>query len=86
MFNDISFSGSTVNMKANANELESASCTNAINSLKSIGRATCEREILDEDSGKGTYLITIEEFRLTHMRITSLLTQATHLCRPFGVI
>ena len=59
-----SFGYSTINMKANAGEYDSESCTNDMKKIKEFGSVECERLDYNGTLGTGSYLITIKSWPL----------------------
>lgn len=59
---EFSFAGSSLFLNADANELDSAACTNALRGLKSATNVTCQRETFSTESKTGSYLIAFNSF------------------------
>ena len=57
-----SFSGSTVFLPADVEELGSSECTSILSALKSVHSVSCLRESFDASSGFATYLIRIDDY------------------------
>lgn len=57
-----SFAGSSVTMNADARSVSSASCTTALSTLKSATNISCSREFMDEATGRGSYIITLNNY------------------------
>eukprot|EP01034_Spumella_vulgaris_P025380 gene25380-31836_t len=56
------FAGATVNLNANAAEVDSDVCQKALGGLQSVVDVTCVREDLNIESQVGSYLITLNKF------------------------
>ena len=59
-----SFSGSSVLLNANVQNLDDLACTSALLGLKSISSLYCVREFVDAASGSASYVLRLDEFPL----------------------
>ena len=59
---EFGFAGSSVKLEANANKMDDSGCSSLLSKLKSVESISCVRETTNEESGVGSYLITLNSY------------------------